>query len=348
MTEEQRRIATIKKTVPAVVSIAISKNLAQIEKEIPEELWQFLPFEKHHLNVPDSMIGPHGQIQVGGGSGFLVDPTGIILTNKHVITDSNAEYTVITSDNKKFKAVVMARDPIDDVAILKINGNNLPTISLGDSTKQELGQSVLAIGNALGMFQNTVSTGIISGLARSIKAAPDPKKPVQELRGLIQTDAAINPGNSGGPLINLDGKAIGINAAIVFGAQNLGFAIPINFAKRDLADLREHGRIRRPLLGIRYVTIDENLKEKMGLPVDHGALIMGPKPIAPTIISGSPAAKAKLKEKDVIIECNGEQLTQQHTLQDILEEKGVGDTLKLKIMRGKKIIEKIVTLSERN
>lgn len=345
--EKSPIVKTIKKVMPAVVSIAITKSLEEIEKEIPEELWHFLPFEKHHLEIPEEMIDPRGRVKVGGGSGFIVDPSGIILTNKHVISDPKAEYTIITTDDKKFKAEVLARDPIDDVAILKIDAENLPTVELGDSSQVELGETVLAIGNALGIFKNTVSAGIISGLARSIRAATEPKMPIQELRGLIQTDAAINPGNSGGPLVDINGKAIGINAAIVFGAQNLGFAIPINYATRDLEDLKKHGRIRRPLLGIRYITIDENLKEKMKLPVDHGALITGQKPLAPAIVPKSPADKAGLKEKDIIIAYNGIELTKDHTLQDVLEEKEVGEVLELTILRnGKKILKK-VPLSER-
>lgn len=340
-------IETIKKVMPAVVSINISKSLEEIEKEIPPELWRLLPFEQHHLDIPDEMIDPRGKVKIGGGSGFIVDPSGIILTNKHVIIDPKAEYTVITDDDKTFKAKVLARDPINDVAILKIDGKKLSFVELGDSSNLELGEEVLAIGNALGMFKNTVSSGIISGLARSIKAATAPQSPMQELRGLIQTDAAINPGNSGGPLVNLDGKAIGINTAIVFGAQNLGFTIPINYAKRDLSDLKEHGRIKRPLLGLRYIAIDENLKNKMKLPVDYGALVLGQQPIAQAVIPDSPADKAGMKEKDIIIAIDGKKLSSATTIQDILEEKEVKDIIVLTIIRNGKKIDKKITLAER-
>lgn len=333
--------------MPAVVSIAISKSLEELEKEIPPEILPFLPFGHPHLDIPKEEIDSHGMVKIGGGSGFIVDPNGIILTNKHVVVDSKAEYTVITNDDKKYKAEVLARDPVDDVAILKIGAKNLPVVELGESTGLELGETVIAIGNALGIFKNTVSAGIVSGLSRSIRAATIPTAPMQELRGLIQTDAAINPGNSGGPLVNLDGKAIGINAAIVFGAQNLGFAIPINYAKRDLADLKKFGRIKRPLLGIRYLTIDEDLKDKMKLPVDYGAFIAGQGPHAEAIIPGSPAHKAGLKQKDIVLECGGEKITSSHSIQDILEEKGVGDILKLKVMRGKKTLNVEVKLTER-
>src|SRR3989344_6595821 len=224
----------IRKIMPAVVSIVISKSLEEIEKELPAELLPLMPFGTPNLGIPEEKIDARGMVQIGGGSVFTVDPNGIILTNKHVISESKAEYTVVTTNGKKYPAEIAARDPIDDIAIIKIKAAGLPVAKLGDSNNLELGEEVLAIGNALGLFKNTVSKGIISGLSRAIAAKPDPKEPIQELRGLIQTDAAINPGNSGGPLVNLKGEVIGINAAIVFGAQNLGFAIPINSAKRDL------------------------------------------------------------------------------------------------------------------
>src|SRR3989344_8277622 len=179
-------------------------------------MFPFFPFGVPEMRIPEEKIDAHGRVQIGGGSGFIVDPNGIILTNKHVIADPNAEYTIVTFDNKKYPAVILGRDPVDDVAILKIEAKNLPTIPLGESEHIELGQADLAIGNALGIFQNTVSSGIISGLSRSIAAKADQESPVQEMRGLLQTDAAINPGNSGGPLVNMNGEAIGINAAIVF------------------------------------------------------------------------------------------------------------------------------------
>ncbi|MBI2024901.1 MAG: trypsin-like peptidase domain-containing protein [Candidatus Harrisonbacteria bacterium] len=345
--EKSPIIKTIKKVMPAVVSIVISKSLEAIEKEIPPDLLPFMPFGQPHLNIPESEIDSRGMVKIGGGSGFIVNSNGTILTNKHVVIDPRAEYTVVTNDEKKYKAEVLARDPVDDVAILKIDAGNLPTVELGDSSGVELGQSVVAIGNALGLFKNTVSAGIISGLARSIRAATVPMAPTQELRGLIQTDAAINPGNSGGPLVDLDGKAIGINAAIVFGAQNLGFAIPISYAERDLSDLKKFGRIKRPLLGLRYVTIDEDIKGKMKLPVDYGAMVVGQKPHNEGVVKDSPADKAGLKEKDIVLECDGNKITVNKTIQDVLEEKEAGDALDLKVLRGKKTLNLKVVLSER-
>ncbi|PIR89616.1 MAG: hypothetical protein COU07_01865 [Candidatus Harrisonbacteria bacterium CG10_big_fil_rev_8_21_14_0_10_40_38] len=344
-------VGIIKKIMPAVVSIGISKSVKKIEKDIPKELAPFLPFHGGHLEIPDELLDGKGMVKIGGGSGFIVDKTGVIITNKHVVADKDAEYTVILDNGKKFTAEVLARDPIDDVAIIKINSDEpLPIVDLGNSSSIDLGESVIAIGNALGIFKNTVSSGIISGLARSIRAASETggKEPtMQELRGLIQTDAAINPGNSGGPLVNLNGEAIGINAAIVFGAQNLGFAIPINSVKRDIADLKSYGRIRRPLLGLRYIMLNENIQNRMKLPVDHGAMLFGQKPHTPAIIPGSPAAKAGLKEKDIILSCNGEDITSEKTIQDFMEEMEVGKILNLKVIRGKKQFNAKVTLTER-
>ncbi len=338
---------TIKKVMPSVVSIIISKSLEEIERDMPVEMTPLMPFGVPELKIPDEKIDARGMVQVGGGSGFIADQNGIILTNKHVISDMGAEYTVLTDDGKKYPAKILARDPIDDVAILKIEASDLPTAVLGDSSGLELGDDVLAIGNALGLFKNTVSRGIVSGLSRSISAKPDPKEPVQELRGLIQTDAAINPGNSGGPLINLEGEVIGINAAIVFGAQNVGFAIPINSAKRDLDDVRKFGRVRRPLLGLRYINIDENLQQKMNLPVNYGALVAGKGPHHEAVIPNTPASIAGLKEKDIVLECNGVKITMERTIQDFLEDLNVGDALMLKIMRGDKMMDMKVELAER-
>ena len=190
----------------------------------------------------------------------------MILTNKHVVFDTAAEYTVVTNDGKEYAGHVLARDPISDIAVVKIEAKDLPVIALGDSTKLELGQTVIAIGNALGMFRNSVSKGIISGMARSISAALGTEGEMEHLRGVLQTDVAINQGNSGGPLINLNGEAIGINTAIIFGAQNIGFAIPINWAKQDLDDITKFGRIVKPFLGLLCLPLNKNSKTNITSP----------------------------------------------------------------------------------
>ncbi|KKW17122.1 MAG: Protease DegQ [Parcubacteria group bacterium GW2011_GWA1_50_14] len=347
--EDQQIIKTIKKVMPSVVSIVISKHLEDLEKEIPPDLYPFLPGGPTgpKLKIPPQLIDKNGMVKVGGGSGFVVESDGLVMTNKHVIADPKAEYTVITNGEKKLPAKILSRDPINDVAILKIEARDLPAVSLGDASKLELGQGVIAIGNALGLFKNTVSLGIVSGLSRSIAAQADPNAPPQEMRGLIQTDAAINPGNSGGPLVDLNGLAVGINAAIVFGAQNIGFAIPINAGRRDLSDLKQYGRIRRPLLGVRYLTIDENLQARMKLPVGYGALITSESPHDHGVLPKGPAEKAGIKEKDIILECNHLKIDQDHPIQDFLENLAVGDKIDLLVLRGNKKFTVQVALVER-
>lgn len=338
--------------MPAVVSVVISKHLKDVEREIHRDF--YVPGGNsseggmRKFKIPDFLVDKRGMIQVGGGSGFVVEPSGIVLTNKHVVGDPKAEYVVVLNDDRKFSAKILSRDPINDVAILKIETKNLPTVGLGDATSVDLGEEVIAIGNALGIFKNTVSSGIVSGLSRSIMAQAEPNSPPQEMRGLIQTDAAINVGNSGGPLVNLAGEAIGINAAIVFGAQNIGFAIPINAARRDLDDIKKYGRIRRPFLGLRYMMIDDNLKEKMGLPVNYGALVMreGPEDVGHGVVPGSPADQAGIKEKDIILEFAGKKLSNK-PIQDFLENMRVGEETGLLVLREGKQFRTSAVLAER-
>jgi len=329
----------VKKVLPAVVSIAVSKMLPIFESPFGGGEGELFPF-----------LIPRGKkkIKVGGGSGFIVDPSGIILTNRHVVSDPQAEYVVVVNEEEKYPAKILARDPIRDIAILKINGENLPTVKLGDSSKLELGQTAIAIGNALGTFQNTVSVGVVSGLSREITAGDIITQKTTRLRGLIQTDAAINPGNSGGPLIDINGEAIGINAAMVFMAENIGFALPINNAKKDLEDVKKYGRIRQPFLGVRYLLLNKELKEKFNLPIDHGALVISePIPGGEAVVPGGAAQKAGLKDGDVILEIKNEKITQKNPLEDILQRCKIGQEVSLKVLRkGKEIMCKAV-LEER-
>ena len=344
--EHSTVIDTVRKVMPSVVSIIITKSLSNLEKEFPAK-----PGHHSHpqrLHIPADKIDAHGMVQVGGGSGFIVESSGIILTNKHVVSEPDASYTILTNDNQRYEAEILARDPLNDVAILRIKPNKkLPVVELGTSNDLELGQTVLAIGNALGIFKNTVSRGIVSGLSRSVSAQSDPQSPPQELRGLIQTDAAINPGNSGGPLVDVFGRAIGINAAVVFGAQNINFAIPVNAALRDLSDLKTYGRIRRPLLGLRYLTLTPDLKEKYKLPVDYGAFVTKEHPSDDAVIPNSPAAKGGVVEHDIILEWNGTPLTAEKSVQDHLDTANVGERVLLTVMRGEERLSLSVTLAER-
>ncbi|MDD5547564.1 MAG: trypsin-like peptidase domain-containing protein [Candidatus Pacebacteria bacterium] len=337
----------IEDILPSVVTIIVSKSLVEVEKEIPAEMFPLLPFGMPEIRtLKEKDI--RGMVQIDGGSGFVVDPNGVILTNKHVISDQAAEYTVIVSGDKKYRAEVIARDPINDIAILKIPCRGLQPAAIGDSAKLKLGQTVYAIGNPLGNFPSTVSRGIISGLSRAVSAQPDGENQVQELHGLIQTDTAINPGNSGGPLINENGEVIAINVAMIAGAQNMSFAIPINSAKRDLSDVLKFGKVKQPLLGLLYINIDRGLQDKLNLPVNCGALVAGKKdPLLQGVIKNTPAAKAGFKEGDIITECNGEKLSNEKTIQDFLNKMNPGDSLKMKVLRDQKKLEITVVLGER-
>src|SRR3989338_5797299 len=347
MADYQKQIINaVRSVMPAVVSIAVTKDLEEIAADLPEEFYTLDPREQAMLEsrLRQAPKDEHGRIKMGGGSGFFIDKSGTILTNKHVIADPKAIYSVITSDNKKYETKILARDPINDVAILKIEAKNSPMVEMATAKNLELGQTVIAIGNALGEFQNTVSTGVVSGLSRFITAMTDFAGHQEKLRGLIQTDAAINPGNSGGPLVNLDGCAVGINSAVVFGAQNIGFAIPIDQAKKDLEEIKKYGRIRRPFFGVRYMILNKNLQKKFRLPIDHGALIMNEgMPGDMAIIPGSAADKAGLQEYDVILAFNNKEITEEETLEDVIASCQIGDEIGMEILRqGKKLQKKIV------
>ncbi len=351
MDMEKQTIEAVKKVAPAVVSIVISKMMPKI-KQIPMGPF-FGPFM---FGLPPGGLPEGGdhlpaegeKVKVGGGSGFIVHPDGLVLTNKHVVFDPDAEYTVITSDEKEYKGKVISRDPINDVAVLKIDAKGLPTLRLGNSNRIELGQTAVAIGNALGLFTNTVSKGIISGLGRKISASLGQGGEVENLRNVIQTDVAINQGNSGGPLVNLDGEVIGINTAIIYGAQNIGFALPINWAKADLEDIIKHGRIIRPYIGLRYVMLNKAIKDKYSLPVDYGALVIKDHvPGMQAVVAGSPAHKAGVKENDIVLEINGDRLTEKHELADVIQDLKVGDECELTVMRGDKTMKVKTVLEER-
>lgn len=327
-------VNTVKKIIPSVVSITISKNLTILED----------PFHSQSSGPETLALENQKKVKTGGGTGFIVDQSGIILTNRHVVSDLAAEYIVILNDGSRHLAKVLGKDPINDIAIIKIDVKNLPAFELGDSEKLDLGQTVIAVGNVLGSFKNTVSVGVISGLYREITANSEIEGRITKLKGLIQTDAAINPGNSGGPLVDIKGRAIGINAAMVLGAENIGFTLPINAAKKDLAEVKKYGKIRQPFLGVRYITLNKKLKEKYNFPTDYGALVVSESlPEGQAVIPDSPADKVGLKETDIILEINEEKLSIKKDLEDTLKNFQIGETVKLKILRnGKEFLCQIV------
>lgn len=340
--KETKITKTISKVLPAVVSINIKKDAKTVERE-----FSHVNGKKNTFQIPEEKIDAHGMVQVDGGSGFFVDANGIILTNKHVISEPGGVYSVLTNDGREFPAELVARDPMNDVAILRVTAKEkFPYLKLGDSVALKLGMEVLTFGNALGLFENSVSYGIISGLSRSITAKTDTKR-TQEMRGLIQTDAAINPGNSGGPLTNADGEVIGINTAIIAGAQNICFAIPVHTAKRDLFELKKHGKIRRPLLGVHYLLLNKDLQEKKNFPVSHGALVAREYTFEKAVYPHGPADHAGIKEGDIITEWNGKKITFHTSILDYLEESEVGEEITLTLLRDNEPLEKKLILGER-
>lgn len=339
--EESALIDVVEKTSPAVVSIVISKDVSVTRNSLFEQFFYGIsPNQNQQEDTKQKQT-------VGAGSGFLVSEDGMIVTNKHVVSDTTAEYTVITNDDQEHSAKVLARDPINDVAILKIDGSEYPTLTLGNSDNLKVGQTAIAIGYSLGEFSNTVSRGIISGLKRNLVAGST-LQGSEKLSDTIQTDAAINPGNSGGPLLNINGDVIGINVAIVQGAQNIGFAIPSNQIKKIVDQVKTFGKISIPYLGVRYIPINDEIQKANNLPFNYGVIIKSGQSISElAIIPGSPADKAGLIENDIILEIDGEKITENNPLANLIAKYNVGDEISLKIWRKGKEQTIEATLEER-
>lgn len=350
--QEEAVVRAVKETSPAVVSVVASKDVPVFEQYYVNP-FEGSPFEEFfkgfEFSIPERRQKGTEKREISAGTGFIISEDGMILTNKHVVSIEDAEYTVYTNDGKKFTAKVLAVDPVQDLAILKINSvNSLPTIRLGDSSKVEIGQTVIAIGNALGEFRNTVSVGVISGLQRTITASGGGL--TETIEDVIQTDAAINQGNSGGPLLNLRGEVIGINTAIVSGAQNIGFAIPINQAKRDIEQVKATGKISYPYLGVWYVMITPTLQQQYDLAVDYGAWIGRDEQGLATkeaVVPGSPAAKAGLMRDDIILEMDGQKLSPENSLAKAIQRYRPGDKVNLKVLRKDKELFFDIVLGER-
>ncbi len=318
VTEQSGVIDVVKKVSPAVVSITSE----------------------------GSIQGLFGNVQKtqSAGTGFIVNPNGLIVTNKHVVSDQNASYTVFTSDGKKYKAQIKAQDPLNDLAFIKIDAKNLPVVELGNSDNLQVGQTVVAIGNALGQYQNTVTTGVVSGIGREIAAGNSSGSSQESLDNVIQTDAAINPGNSGGPLTNIGGQVIGINTAIDQQGQLIGFAIPINMIKKQITSVETTGKIVRPVLGVRYIPITKDLAASNDLKSDKGALVYGGNDLA--VVPGSAAANAGVKEGDIILKMGNDEIDQNHNITDLLQKYNPGDKVTLTILRDGKQLKLDVLLGK--
>ena len=341
LSEESSIIDVVKQASPAVVSIVVSKDVSKIRQ------FGFNPFESDPFfdffginEQPQKNSKPNIQ-KIGAGSGFFVSEDGLILTNKHVVSDEQAAYTVITNDGKEYEAKVVATDPRNDLAILKTETKAQEYLNFAEGETM-VGQRVVAIGNSLGQYQNTVTTGVVSGIGRSIIAGSS--EGTEQLDGVIQTDAAINPGNSGGPLLNTASQVVGINTAVDNQGQSLGFAIPASDAKKALESFIKNGKITRPFIGVRYIMLTKVLAEKESLPKDYGALLIRGNTVTDfAVVPGSPADKAGLKENDIILEVNGVELNNEKTLVLELKKYDVADSLTLKIYSGGN--EKIVKIT---
>lgn len=278
---------------------------------------------------------------VSGGSGFFVSKEGLIVTNEHVI-DNEKKYEVRTAEGKRYLATLVDKDPTLDIAVLKVMGENFPYLEFGDSDEVQVGQTAIAIGNALGELSNSVSVGVISGLSRSIVAG-DSTGRTEMLEEVIQTDAAINPGNSGGPLLDLNGKVIGVNVAVARGFENIGFALPASVVEKIVDSVERTGKVSRPFLGVWYRPVTPELASELSLPVSNGVLLIR-EDEAPAVAAGSPAQTAGLKSGDLITEIDGQAITGKNPLSAALRKKDVGDEILLTIYRNGTKMKISVTL----
>ncbi|MEK7505073.1 MAG: trypsin-like peptidase domain-containing protein [Patescibacteria group bacterium] len=338
--QEALVVDAVAKATPAVVSIIITKDVPVIERYFDNfnpfgdlfgdtPLFNFGPFD---FQVPRERSGGTERREVGGGTGFFVSAEGHIITNRHVVSDTTADYTAITADGKKHEVEVLAKDPLLDIAVLKVKGGGtFPYLQFDDSDEVKVGQTAIAIGYALGEFKNTVSVGVVSGLYRSITASSGLGES-ETLDEVIQTDAAINPGNSGGPLLDLRGRVVGVNVAVARGSENIGFALPANVVRGVVESVQKNNKIVRPYLGIRYVAVTPAMKEKNKLSVDYGALVLrGEKAEDLAVIPGSPADKAGIVENDIILELAGVKLEADKSLAALVRRHEVGETVAVKV-----------------
>jgi len=332
--EESVITKVVEEVLPSVVTVGINKitttgDFFQIDPSNPFSPFNLIPGQKK-------------KIEQNIGSGFIISVDGLIITNKHVVSDAEASYQVLTNDKNKYNVEKIYRDPLNDLAILKISSttfNSPKPLKLGNSSKLKLGQLVIAVGTPLGEFTNTVTSGIISGLGRGITAGSPFQGYVEKLDNVIQTDAAISPGNSGGPLLNSKGEVIGVNTAIAQEGQNIGFAIPANVVSDLINNFQKNGgSFERPYIGVRYKLIDKQTAVLNELVA--GAYVV-------QVIPGSPAEKAGIQEEDIIIEFDGKKIggNDEQTLAKLIAGKKPGERMSLKIWRNKKIMNISVTLT---
>lgn len=380
--EESDGINAIQSVAPSVISIVATKDL-QIFRSQPFDPFFFFdqdpffkdfgfpfPFQQRQQQQQPQQQEPETQRQkVSGGTGFIIQADGLALTNKHVVSDTKADYTAVMKDDKEYDVEIISLDPSNDLAVIQLHEKtedpkdrktgekknfgakptDLPVARLGDSSALKVGQRVFAIGNARGEYNNSVTSGIISAQNREIQAGSAGGGQQETLSGLLQTDAAINFGNSGGPLINLAGEVIGVNTAIDAAASGIGFAIPVNQIKPAIESVRRVGRIVRPILGVMHILLTKEKAKELKLDsLEYGALIVGDRSKREFgVIPGSPAEKAGLRMDDVILEVDGEKVTVDNALQNIVQRHAPGDRLALKVWRAGAILNITVTLEEK-
>lgn len=337
--EESRVVNLIEQVNPAVLSIVVSQDVPVFEQ-------YFESFGPFGFQIPRQRQRGTEERQVGSGTGFIVSDEGLVITNRHVVNIVEAEYIGMDFKGNKYDLELIERDPVLDIAVLKIkNSQDLPFLRFGDSNQLQVGQSVIAIGNALGEFSNSVSVGVVSGLSRSIVAGSTRYGEQELLENVIQTDAAINPGNSGGPLLNLDGAVIGVNVAVASGSENIGFALPANEVQSIVESIQEFGRIVRPFLGVRYVRLNSELVEQFDLSTDEGVLVYG-SGLGLAVVPGSPADKAGIREGDVITDIANQALTDSRSLATIIRDYAPGDEVIITIRRGNQTLKVPIILEE--
>lgn len=309
--EESAMISAVSDVMPAVVSIEV---------------------------LGRSSFGGKGGVV--GGTGFVFDKSGLVLTNKHIVkrTDESADYKITFGNGDEYQAVLMSRDPFNDIAVLKIISDvnvDFQVVKLGDSKNLEVGQNVLAVGNALLTYDHSVTSGIISGLGRDVSAYYyDFKGPGENIAGLIQTDAAVNAGNSGGPLINLQGEVVGMVTALEDSACGIGFAIPVDDLKSDIVSIEKYGEIVRPALGVRFVMLNDKDAKVLNTELSHGAFVVGDKSdMKDAVAKNSNVYKAGLREGDVVLYVDDIKIDLEHYLNDVIRNYEPGDVVKLKFWR---------------
>jgi len=327
--EESVVTGVVEKATPSVVTVSINKDVATGNTmDIFRQLFGIDGLGEERIENIEKDIG----------TGFIISSDGLVVTNKHVVSDTEAKYRVIVGKDETVEVVDIYRDPVSDLAILKVNKTGLTPVEMGDSDRLKVGQTVIAIGTALGEFRSTVTKGVISGLGRGITAGGFGVG-TEKLENVIQVDAAINPGNSGGPLFDSNAKVIGVNVAVSQSGQSIGFALPINLVKASVDNFRNTGEFDRPYLGVAYQMISEKAALLNEVPV--GAYVQ-------TVIKDSPAAKSGLQSGDIITEIEGQKLSgEKVSIADIINKKKIGDSLKLKYYRNNKETEIEVKLEKK-